>query len=289
MAGDFAVMVAWVDQDHVLNTAWASDIDRSRSVVAAPTPETAVGRPGLLGEYITWSGTDGDATINVAHSSDQVRGDPIVFQQKVVQWGWHAPAGPAIAYGNNRVYLAWADPLGALNLAWSRTPLNEESWDHVQLADSAVDAPSLSAGYGEDVWLAWAGTDGNGTLNVASGFRPGSERTYVKTVLDGRSGPFFKALQPAFRGADTSPSGPQLEVDDLGFTLAYAGHDTRIYLLSAFGGQFNRYRCADTSDCGVAVCGRVAGGGFAWRGLDGGHTLNTATNPFDEMGAVEAN
>lgn len=167
--------------------------------------------------------------------------------------------------------------------------MDENSWQSTQLAESAIDAPSLSAGYGDRVWLGWAGTDGNGTLNVASGFRPGSESSYDKTTLDGNAGAFFQPqMPPAFHGPDSSPRGPQLEVDDLSFTMAYAGGDQHIYLLTAFAGSFNRYKCNDTSDVGVAVSGRASGGGFAWRGLDGGFTLNTASNEFDEMGAVEA-
>ncbi len=60
---------------------------------------------------------------------------------------------------------------------------------------------------------------------------------------------------------------PELEVDDLSFAMAYAGGDQHIYLLIAFAGSFNRYKCNDTSDVGVAVSGRASGGGFAWRAV----------------------
>ena len=38
-----------------------------------------------------------------------------------------------------------------------------------------------------------------------------------------------------------------------------------------------------------AISGRVHDAGIAWRGLDGDHTLNLSTNPFNDMGAVKDN
>ncbi len=87
----------------------------------------------------------------------------------------------------------------------------ENSWQSTQLAESAIDAPSLSAGYGDRVWLGWAGTDGNGTLNVASGFRPGSESGYDKTTLDGMQEHSFNRKCPLLSTDPIpAPAGPSL-------------------------------------------------------------------------------
>lgn len=233
----------------------------------------------------------GSSTLNLAGTAQLTEYDPIAFSQKATLWGQSAPAGPGVAWGNGRLYLVRADSSGGMHLGWSTDPLNADAWSFTELPDTAIDAPAISTlGPGDgDVWIAWTGTDGNGTLNVASGFRPGSEATYRKTPLDGSAGTFFHNIPAEFQGPDTSPAGPQIEVDDLSLTLAYIGHNQAIYFLGAFAGQFNRYKCSATSDTGPAISGRVDAGGIAWRGLDDDHTLNLSTNPFNDIGAVNDN
>jgi hypothetical protein len=281
-------IVIWVDTDSSIYTAWVSGFDSSKQAVAVSNREMAVGRPGIVGSYIAWAGTDGAGTLNIARADNAVRYDPLTFQEKAILWGRHGPAGPSICWANNRLYMAWADERGTINVGWSGTPLDAATWESIALPESAIDAPSISGGYGADVWLAWTGTDGNGLVNVASGFQPGAESNYRKTTMNGTAGALFKPnWPPAFQGPDSSKAGPQLEVDDLGLNLAYVGSNNNIYVIIALAGAFNRYKCTATTDAGPAVSGRVGEGGLAWRGLDGGFTLNTAGNMFTKWGRLK--
>jgi hypothetical protein len=286
-------VLIWVDDNSTLWTAWSEEFDKSKLPVAAPEQETATGRPALCetanGTFAAWSGTDGSSTINVAAANELVRYDQITFKQKVTLWGRSAPAGVGMAWGNGRLYLVSATSNGGIQLGWSADPMNAAAWSFIDLPEAAIDTPAVSANDAPDVWIAWAGTDGKGTLNVASGFQPGNERSYHKTTLDGSAGTFFENMPPQFRGPDTSPAGPQIEVDSLSLTVAYIGHNHNIYFLSAFAGAFSRFKCTATSDTGPAISGHFDQGGIAWRGEDGGHTVNLAINPFNEMGAVNDN
>jgi hypothetical protein len=276
-------LLTWVNGDSTLFVGSAGALDTSKAAVAVPEAQTATGRPALSfmnGRLVVaWSGTDAAATLNLAVAAQLDGHAPASFEQKAILWGHGAPAGPAMTWGNDRLYLVWADEHGRLQLGWSADPLNPDGWSFLELPETAIDAPSVSVSSVGDttVWIAWTGTDHNNTVNVASGFTPGQEALYRKTTLGVHPGSFFPDTPTRFVGSSTSPAGPSIAVYLNRFRLAYTGPNKIIYVLSNHAGDVSRYQCKASSDAGPAV---IIGGGLtavAWRGLDGGHTLNLSS------------
>ena len=283
-------LLTWADNDSTLLIGFAGALDTSKGPVAVPEAQTATGRPALTWMQgrvvVAWSGTDGSATLNLATAAQLQGNAPVSFDRKATLWGHGAPAGPGIAWGNERLYLVWVDEQGRLQLGWSTDPLNPDRWSFLQLPESAIGAPSVSVA-DTTVWIAWTGTDHNGTVNVASGFTAGREADYRKTTLGVHPGTFFPVTPTLFDGSTTSPAGPAIVVTPSEFSLAYTGHDKHIYLLSTHAGGVSRYQCQATSDTGPAVINSDGNTAIAWRGLDGGHTLNlSSADLFTDPGAT---
>jgi hypothetical protein len=126
--------------------------------------ETSIDGPALAAGdehlYLGWTGTDSSHSLNVLTSTDgQAFANKITLSER----SHHAPA---LAYGfgsSPRIFLAWTGTDSRLNLLWSTDGVT--FGNKVTLSETSVAAPGLAWRDG-DLYLAWAGTDGNHSLNV---------------------------------------------------------------------------------------------------------------------------
>jgi hypothetical protein len=290
--------VAWADLENNLHAATYDTNGLHADTVrigGSATVETAAARPSITvsagGIYLAWAGTDGNHSLNIAEAPIPQSGGPIEFTSKITLSGSSVPMGASLVDASTTTsqswYLAYLTESGRINIARFDSPPIKGEWDAlIALDESAIDTPALAWDYIGDedpgrLWMAWAGTDGLNTLNVARGVQNGPGQ-YDKAILDGRPLPSW--LPGTFQGPARSKVGPQLDIwraTDLfllGFNLAYATDDGTIYALMSQGNNdIQRWKFADQSGNSIATSREL----FAWSGLDQYHTLNI--NNFDAM------
>lgn len=215
--------VAWAeaDPDHQLKVANSSD---GRSFEAAVTlPETSIDGPGLAfgtGDafpnglvFLAW--TDATQHLNIASSTDgQTFGHKVTLDAT-------SPVGPALAFGNGRLYLAWvAAGSFLLNvISWS-DPIRFSDPTNVTLNESTEAAPGLSFINGT-LYLLWRGTDENRTLHI----------------MESTDGVNFTNKVGLGEGSDSRPA---LAQQGALFYLAWTGRDSQRQLHLATGSAISR-------------------------------------------------
>ncbi len=232
--------VAWADSgpEHHLKVATSGD---GRSFGAAVTlPETSIDGPGLAfgtGDafpnglvYLAW--TDATQHLNIISSSDgQTFGNKVTLDAT-------SPVGPALAFGNGRLCLAW--------VAAGSFLLNVISWGdlihfsdptNVALNESTGAAPELSFINGT-LYVLWRGTDENRTLHI----------------MESTDGVNFTNRIDLPEGSDFRPA---LAQQGTLFYLAWTGRDAQRQLNLATGSEVsslgNKQTYVEASGAGPAL------------------------------------
>ena len=294
----------------------AQDVVNSPYVVSGATgnvPSLAVFNGKL---FMAWTGTDSNHSINVAESYDGLHfGSPVVFLNNSSVWY----AAPAIAAFNGKLYLTWTGYWAHINIASSTDGLHfshqslvtDPNTGAVQTANGST---ALAAVNGK-LYVAWSGTDGVNTINVATS-TDGVHFThpYLYTEL-GHGSPWSPALGANNHGmtvAFTSvPVGEQpcrrvygLPVPGSGGGISFLlpacppgsyntgpglgalGTETFVIwvgtaqadevIIDAFGTTHTETHTGQTAIGNPAIVGFNGHVYYAWTGTDGAHTINVA-------------
>ncbi len=160
---------------------------------------------------LAWTGTDAAHHLNVETSPDgRSFGGKVTLPET-------SPHAPGAAYGNGRLFLAWADSEHRLNVTSSADQVTFAN--KVTLGQLSTSAPALAFGNGR-LFLAWTGTDSQHRLNVMSS-------------ADGVT------WQGKVTPRDTSGTGPGLAFVNGSLYLLWAGTDPdrRLNMKAATTGQ----------------------------------------------------
>jgi hypothetical protein len=258
---------------------------------------------------VAWTGTDGGHHLNVARSSEGFESSPggLTFGEKVTL-GEKSPHGPALAYGNDRLLLAWTGDDGAYSLnVMTEVDYTRGFENKVTLGESSVCGPAVAFFRGQ-LFLAWTGTDSKHSLNV---IRSADCRNFSgKIILNEQSdaGPGLAAtadrLYLLWRGNDANHSLNILESQDgvnwgnkitlaqsSDFTpalahaealyLVWTGRDYRLNLLASDSGSHDfderaRQTYKDSSAAAPALTTFHGKSYLAWTGTDGASHINVA-------------
>src|SRR5262249_52766099 len=105
--------------------AWTPEFPTTEVMVGDGTPALAFGHEKL---FLAWTGTDGDNHLNLLGFTPLGGGGLAVAQPKITLGERSSDdAGPALAFGNDRLFLAWTDDN-----------------DHVKVSVSTDDGASFS-------------------------------------------------------------------------------------------------------------------------------------------------
>jgi hypothetical protein len=250
---------------------------------AASTPrvttfgDTSNAAPALIQFHgktlMAWSGS-ANGSLNVAAIAKGASGYQLT--SKVTLSADLSPnLSPALAVSNGRLYMAWSDPNGHLNVISSADGVHFAN--QVTLGDTSAVGPTLSAFNGR-LYLGWTGT--NGQLNVESS---ADGMTFGNKVTLG----------------DTSHVSPSLAAFNGRLYLAFTGTDGRLNVESSANGMAfgNKVTLSQTSQAAPAltveapaVKGRPACLVLGWTGT-GNLKLNcmTSTNGRDFGGQMTSN
>lgn len=219
---------------------------------------------GLLG----WTGTDAAHHLNVMTSSDGIHyGSKYILSDTSI-------ARPAVvdmgsSLGDN-VAVAWTGTDGARTVNLRAGTLSDGYTKATFWGETSFTAPTLAFSPANgDLYLAWAGTDRNHSLNVERIIPRGGISVDVKVTLSGAS---YASL-----------SRPSLALDPNGntFVLSWTGlYDGRIHFATSADGV--KWSAASTigefSDVGPTMIGvpvsNMPRHFLAWRGTDAAHSLN---------------
>lgn len=216
--------------------------------------ETSIAHPALANRggqslVVGWTGTDQQQHVNVVQTNDgNTLTGKVTLQESSID-------GPALAFGNGRLFVAWTGTDGAhsLNVIGSN---DGQAFDNkVTLAEHSNRGPALAFGNGK-LFLAW--TEPNGQLSVTSSAN--AQQFGNKVTL-----------------ADTSDSGPGLTFDNGVLFLLWRGTDAKHSLnviQSADGTNFGgKVTLDETSDFHPAL-GNSGQLQLAWTGRDPAMHLN---------------
>jgi len=229
--------------------------------------ETSIDGPALAAGdgkvYLGWTGTDSSHSLNVLTSTDGQN-----FFNKVTL-GEQSNRAPALAYGfgaSPRVFLAWTGTDSRLNLLWSDDGVN--FGNKVTLGETSVAAPGLTWRDG-DLYLAWAGTDSNHSLNLLKWRNTASGPTpnFTEKVTLGDS----TEMQPAL----TDIEG--FDVPFLGWTGRDSNHHLNAMASYDNGATFGlKLIYSDLGEFGPALADLNGMVYLAWTGRDSDHHVNLA-------------
>ena len=250
------------------------------SSIAGPALWTSnpSGAKPALASVLAWTGTDPGHSLNIMQSSDGIHyGGKVTFAES-------SNSRPAVAVQATTIVLAWTgtDTNHSLNLLCQGAACGTGAGSVKTLtitSDNSFTSPALTR-FGNGFLLAWAGTDGNHSLNIlpfslttsGSGFQLGT-----KTVLRQFSSAFDPSLavnpqnnQILLSWAATNP------VDQLAFATSGNGvswsHAQMLNETSAAGP--NGFAVANTS---------MPAYWLAWAGTNAAHSVNarlTETFPW---------
>ncbi len=218
-------------------------------------------------------------------------------------------SGPALAYWNGRLYIAWTGTDGEHHLNVMSSADGKVFDNKVTLGDTSIARPALAV-YNGKLHIAWTGTDSGHHLNVmssANGIAFGNKRTLGETSrLAPALAQFGNALYIAWTGTDsqrrlnvmrytdaagwgnkttlvdTSPHGPALASGGGWLYLGWTGTDSdhKLNVIRSNNGVSwaGKVTLGDTSIAGPAlkyIAGRLY---IAWTGTDSLHRLNVMTS-----------
>lgn len=266
--------------------------------------ETAHGHPAMAARdggqslVIGWTGTDPQQHLNVMETkTGSSFSGKVTLADKSID-------GPALAFGNGRIFLAWTgdDPLHSLNVSSSTdllTFVNKKV-----LAERSNHGPALAFGGGR-IFLAWTGTDGRLNVNSsADGIDFGSKVTLEETS-DSSPGLAYDGgmLYLLWQGADPNHELNVLQsADGINFTgkvtltetsefqpalarqsqlhLVWTGSDPQLHLNQLAGAAPTALGSKDTyNDSSRAAPALAVLGGqlfLGWTGADRRASLNIA-------------
>src|SRR6266516_1304554 len=223
--------------------------------------ETAIGGPALMNMNDTnlslaWTGTDPQHHLNVALSKDGLTFDRHATLSE------SSPFGPALAFGNGRLYLAWADTNHSLNVLSSIDGVNFTN--KVTLGDTSVSAPALSFINGT-LYLLWCGRDNNHSLNI---MESKDGMTFTNKVTFNDSSDVHLAMVAMIKQS--------------GLLLAWTGRDSKHHLNLRFGGDIHSlsnkltYMYGEESTAGPALATFNEKIYVGWTATDSAHHINIA-------------
>jgi hypothetical protein len=233
------------------------------------------GAPDQL--FLGWTGTDDQVNVFVAPDKSKT-----VLERS-------QPCGPALAFGDGKLFLAWKGEDGHPNCKWSID--GRGFTGHFWSGGDGPRESNVSAAYGRGmVYLAWVGSDNfirliqlrptdpltevPNPVHMLS-VRTGHQCTPALTFGDGRLFLAWSNLEPRHflhvMRVPVDPSGHLVPFDQGGHTvrlndwttdltgpaLAYSQADRRLYL--AFTGEDNRLYVATSADGGLAFSTRRIG------------------------------
>ncbi|MDP9350150.1 MAG: hypothetical protein M3P51_01195 [Chloroflexota bacterium] len=162
---DVALVLAWTGTDRRLNVARSPD---GRSFLGKITlDETSLDGPALTCgsglTYRAWTGTRYPNHLNILSSPDlqdfrNIASTPEVRFGGRVTLDNTSPYGPALAFGNGRVYVAWASPGASRTLNVASSGDGVHFTGEVELEEEAGGAPELAFMDG-NLYVTWCGTD----------------------------------------------------------------------------------------------------------------------------------
>jgi len=242
-------------------------------------PEASPAAPAFL---MAWTGSDGQHKLNTSRSDTggTVWNKQLVHEEhrtrRPLNPGEHwesSSASPALAVHHDVVYLCWAAPSDKRLWLMSSTDRGS-TWSNKHPIDeeSSDGAPALLS-YGDSLVTAWRGTDGAGTLTIATSSDDGA--TWSKVVL-----PEWSIAGPSLAQYASGAGFPYL-------FLAFTGTDHKIRTRSCQGGDFASFgrpveaaegqTLNETSDYGPAIAVLDSGEGkdifvaIAWTGTGDQH------------------
>jgi hypothetical protein len=274
-AGDLGLALVWTGSDQQLNlrntqsglTFGPRIIIPNEKSEHAPACASSEQRPITI---IAWTGTDSDHKINLISSSNLVSWLPST--KRVLDE--RSDHGPALAWSNRRVYLAWTGTHNKqINIRWSDDGLNWPGRNKIVLADTSDLAPALAFGNGL-LYLSWIGR-GNGHPNVieiketATGIDLGNKVVIQNETSDWPSAmvayDFSHAATIVWRGSGNNYINE----------IVSEGGDAVEFVASP---SYKRIHMYEEAESALALA-RGAGIGrlfIAWKGTDADNKLNVA-------------
>jgi hypothetical protein len=134
--------LAWVDDDNRISIKssldgvnWGTPIAANERSPDDGTPALAFGNGRL---YLAWTGTDDDNHLNIKPFSPLPDGSLQPLTKKTFSQRSSDDAGPALALGNGRLFLAWTDDNQRLNFMFTDDP------------DAQIWQPPMTLGHSSD-------------------------------------------------------------------------------------------------------------------------------------------
>jgi hypothetical protein len=284
-AGD-ALVIAWTEQVaptqnfpvfgsfpfgriFIMNNITNGGLDYAAPIILQdstnPNPEFSIDSPAVsYGPndlfYIAWTGNDPGHTLNLMSASWidlSSWGDKLQLSE-------YSPYGPALAYGNGYLFIAWAGTDNRINIRRSSDGVTWNDSDKVILQQWTIDSPSLAFV--------------NNTLYLL--FRSSSsDQFFIMTSIDsGKSFSDFTTIPN--QTTDYTPALTQVGND---LILVWRGTDPAHQInamradtsnpstLQSFD---NQIVFTDTSNGGVSLTPYLGQAYVAWGGTDPNHLLN---------------
>jgi hypothetical protein len=160
---------AFINEDHFVGWAGTANLhlnfaksdDTQHQVAHDDTTSTHLGlATDGYSIWMAWSGTNPGQTINL------FTGKPgNVFARKIVRVNDSSPTGPALAFFNGRLFLAYKGHDGGLYVVAGADDPSTQA--HRVGIETTITGPALTTAGGR-LYLSWVGTDSAGLLNIIS-------------------------------------------------------------------------------------------------------------------------